>query len=331
MVRSANYGDWPASLIITGPPAGYHGSITNIESNHKTSLYYSLSCNVGGYELDSADGEPSDWSLVERLIAREASGAVGMVAYSRWGWVYSSYHLQQAFTANLYGQAAGNPAQAMYNSWIDYPYYRDLIYGQNYFGDPALKIYTDIPKRIEVIVPQSLDGHHIHLSSKGDPVAGATVTIEIGGVILESGLTDENGIYAVDNDLIEEEEYIITASKSGYTVFRNSYFPGLTLDVDDDDNMLPAKFELNQNYPNPFNPATNIGYTLPYRADVIFEIFNILGQMVKSIEISDQVPGQHTIIWDGTDMNGQETASGIYFYRLSAGEFRQTRKMVLLR
>ncbi|MCP4704833.1 MAG: hypothetical protein GY865_09510, partial [candidate division Zixibacteria bacterium] len=137
-VKSSGYDDWPAALILSTPQNSPHGSLINLEPNGKVSLYYSLSCQVGGYDLDSTNGQAGDWSFVETAIAAENAGAIGMIGYSRWGWVYSSYYLEASFTKHLYGDADGNPVKAMYYSWLDYPYYRDLIYGQNYFGDPTL-------------------------------------------------------------------------------------------------------------------------------------------------------------------------------------------------
>jgi len=331
VVRSANYGDWPASLIITGTQVGTHGSTANLVKNNKTSMYYSLSCYVGGYDLDSIDGESTDWSLVERLISAEASGAVGMVAYSRWGWVYSSYFLQMSFTEHLLGDADGNPALAMYYSWLDYPYYRDLIYGQNYFGDPSLRIYSDTPDQFAINLEES-KGSVIKIESNSDAIESALVTISRDGQIVESGKTDFDGNYIIETALDCDKEYTITGVKQGYTVNRISYSPSLTLDSEDDEeSTLPADFELKQNYPNPFNPSTVIEYSLPAISNVKFTVFNILGQIVHEEEYSNIQPGIHEIKWNASENNGSIISSGVYFYRVRAGNYSATRKMILIR
>jgi hypothetical protein len=93
----------------------------------------------------------------------------------------------------------------------------------------------------------------------------------------------------------------------------------------------PRDYTLRQNYPNPFNPVTVIEYSLPARALVRLEIFDITGRTVRVLEHGPRTAGVHHVIWDGRDSNDQPLASGVYFYRLTAPEYRVTRKMVLLR
>ena len=88
----------------------------------------------------------------------------------------------------------------------------------------------------------------------------------------------------------------------------------------------PNRFRLRQNFPNPFNPVTIIGYSLPRPGDVTLLIFNLLGEEVARLVDGFQPTGTYQIIW-----NASNVASGIYFYRLQAGDFVQTRKMVLLK
>ncbi len=94
---------------------------------------------------------------------------------------------------------------------------------------------------------------------------------------------------------------------------------------------LPVQFDLRQNYPNPFNPATNITYTLPEPAEVTIKIFNTLGQEIRTLVDDRQHAGVYHLIWDGKDRHGEGVASGVYLYRMDAGPYRQTRKMLLLR
>ena len=103
------------------------------------------------------------------------------------------------------------------------------------------------------------------------------------------------------------------------------------VDGDEQGSLLPTKFELAQNYPNPFNPVTTIKYALPERSRVRIEVLNILGQRVKTLVNSEQAAGRYTIAWDGTDSHGTPVATGIYFYRLKAGDYVDTKKMMLLK
>lgn len=96
--------------------------------------------------------------------------------------------------------------------------------------------------------------------------------------------------------------------------------------VDDETAELPAGFELRQNYPNPFNASTTISYYLRENSDVRLEIADILGRVVAVLVRENQTAGEHSVIW-----NGDDKSSGIYFYRLKAGNSSETRKMILLK
>lgn len=98
-----------------------------------------------------------------------------------------------------------------------------------------------------------------------------------------------------------------------------------------DPGVLPGVFALHQNYPNPFNAETQIRFSLAAPGPVGLRIYNMLGQLVKTLVDSDLPAGQHQALWDGTDQNGSVLASGMYFYRLEAEGHRAMRKMVLTR
>ncbi|MDF1543775.1 MAG: T9SS type A sorting domain-containing protein [bacterium] len=98
------------------------------------------------------------------------------------------------------------------------------------------------------------------------------------------------------------------------------------------ENSLPTSIELHQNYPNPFNPETNIRFSLPVKAEISLELFNILGRKVRTLaDHQSFAPGSHSIRWDGLTRSGQPAASGLYFYRLNVAEKSYSRKMILLR
>lgn len=92
-----------------------------------------------------------------------------------------------------------------------------------------------------------------------------------------------------------------------------------------------ARFALEQNVPNPFNPATTIHFTLPENAVVKLVIYDVAGRIVRTLVDEKRRADNYEVTWDGRDMHGDAVASGVYFYRISAGKHRATRKMVLLK
>ena len=106
----------------------------------------------------------------------------------------------------------------------------------------------------------------------------------------------------------------------------------LALDVDPDQpSSLPNGFNLKQNYPNPFNPETRIRFALAAGGHCSLEVYNVTGRRVATLVDGFLPAREHTVTWDGCDDHKQPLASGVYFYRLDAGDQRASRKMVLLR
>ena len=93
---------------------------------------------------------------------------------------------------------------------------------------------------------------------------------------------------------------------------------------------LPARFALGPNYPNPFNPSTIIPYQLPTATHVRLEVFNLLGQRIATLVDGTRPAGFHTATWHATDGAGRAVAAGVYIYRMTVGEERQTGRMVLI-
>jgi hypothetical protein len=94
---------------------------------------------------------------------------------------------------------------------------------------------------------------------------------------------------------------------------------------------LPTTYSLSQNYPNPFNPTTEIHFEIPERAHVTLTVYNVVGQKITTLVDKELMPDRYVVDWDGTSDSGAKVATGVYFYKLQAEKFVETKKMMLLK
>jgi predicted CXXCH cytochrome family protein len=97
------------------------------------------------------------------------------------------------------------------------------------------------------------------------------------------------------------------------------------------DETTPKQYALGQNYPNPFNPTTSISFSLPNRQFTSLKIYDIVGNLTATLVYDEMAAGNYRISWNGLNSNGSHAPSGIYFYKLEAGSFKQTKKMILMK
>lgn len=139
--------------------------------------------------------------------------------------------------------------------------------------------------------------------------------------------------WIVPDSMTEQAQIQIFMDNEGTDYSANSdnfTIQGAVVSVKDAEE-IPRSFELYNNYPNPFNPETTIRYSLPMQSDVKLLIYNLLGQEVFRFEVAGQKIGEYEVVWNGRNQRGNPLSSGLYIYRFSAGEFVQTRKMLLLK
>ncbi len=105
---------------------------------------------------------------------------------------------------------------------------------------------------------------------------------------------------------------------------------GATVDANDQV-IIPETTTLRGNYPNPFNPTTSISFDLQKNSDVTIDIYNLLGQRVSRVVKANFNAGRHSVVWNGDDESGQSVASGVYFYKMTSGDYSQTKKMMLMK
>jgi hypothetical protein len=144
---------------------------------------------------------------------------------------------------------------------------------------------------------------------------------EYAGINLSDG--DKYGINIYYDDANgDTEQYASTFDQYSFVYFSVSN----TTNIDGGQEILPTEFSLQQNYPNPFNPATSIKYQVSSIENVKLTVYNSLGQCVAILVDEQKSPGVYEIKFNGINLS-----SGVYFYRLTAGSFVQTKKMILLK
>ncbi|MDP8201052.1 MAG: right-handed parallel beta-helix repeat-containing protein [Candidatus Tenebribacter burtonii] len=118
--------------------------------------------------------------------------------------------------------------------------------------------------------------------------------------------------------------------KLDFTQTQNSYY---LISLNEDDNNVPevAKTSLNQNYPNPFNPSTTIAYSILNDGMIELKVYNIKGQLVKTLVMGEQQTGSYEVVWNGKDNNEKNISSGVYFYKLSTKDKTIMKKMLILK
>ena len=178
--------------------------------------------------------------------------------------------------------------------------------------------------------------------NNGNPLAGAIVSAyDQNQQVYSFGITNQNGKYTITG--LVPGSYSISSDLFGYssssasttsldynstpsTTESFTMTPDNVTSVQNSNNNIITNFSLEQNYPNPFNPTTIISYSLPYTSKVVLKVYNLLGQEVASLINSQQTAGVHQVVFDGSNL-----ASGVYFYRIQAGNFSATKKLILMK
>lgn len=330
VLKSSGYNNTPKQYVLAQEPGDIQCPFDSLSTAVTPAFYYSLACDNGGFDLDRPPFSSGTTGMSRALIG-SPRGAVAFVANSRWGWVGSSYLLHRSFFDSLFAHPDRPAIAAMYESQAVYWYYRDLVYGQLFLGDPTVRVYASVPGRLAITIGDSSGMEVARVTSNGHPVSGATIILSDSGVVVSTGISDGGGRVVFEIELAMGREYALAAQAPGASIGYRLFTPSMNTGVDGEQEMVPFSFALLQNYPNPFNPSTVISFDLgsPCRTSLI--IYNSLGQEVATVIDRFLAAGRHSVTWDGRNGTGTPTASGVYFYRLVAGEFSETKKLALIR
>jgi hypothetical protein len=197
----------------------------------------------------------------------------------------------------------------------------NLIWSKFYggvFGDGANYIFEDTDGNFIITGTLSWDAFAMKIDSNGDSLW----TIKWGGPQSESSISIQKTL---------DDGYIVggltTSYGAGGADIYITKFSSETTRLDDSNNEhIPNRFKISQNYPNPFNPNTKIKYSIPQSSNVIIKVFDILGNEIETLVSEEKQTGTYEITWYAENL-----PSGIYFCRLQAGYYVDTKKMLLLR
>ena len=145
--------------------------------------------------------------------------------------------------------------------------------------------------------------------------------------------TYEYAVFMTDLNLsLWNIDYVVEASDEEFTVISQAgEFILVNTSLSIASEIIPEAFALHQNYPNPFNPITSLRYDLPQDGLVNVTVYDMMGRIVKTLVNSSQTAGYKSIQWNATNDRNEPVSAGLYLYTIQAGEFRQTKKMVLLK
>jgi hypothetical protein len=190
------------------------------------------------------------------------------------------------------------------------------VYGQRLFLDPT-------------------DSALVWLDHDGNPVIDRTENIAIAA----TRSPDEGNTYypapahgTEENEYLVAYEYDMPANDANIDVYGAFYAGTPPASIERiPTTFVPDAFSLSQNYPNPFNPMTTIEFNLPSSERAVVTVFDMMGRKVATLLDQDMAAGGYRISWNSRDSYGQDVSSGVYFYRLEAGSYTATFKMILMR
>ncbi len=186
-------------------------------------------------------------------------------------------------------------------------------------GDTPMFYFDDVILSTAVAPTRDLTGYNVYLDDMITPVT--TVGIDVFEYTYEALVNGQeytagvSAVYDEGESEIIEVIFVYGGNSAG--------------------NVVIATTQLNDNYPNPFNPITNIAYSIKDAGNVTIEVYNLKGQLIRTLVNEVKTTGDHTVIWDGTDNSNKSVSSGVYFYKMvsdsNIGRYTSTKKMILLK
>lgn len=279
-----------------------------------------LFASVGGFQPVNPDGIAT---------INPANGAATVLGTTGFGGATPDLHFDML--GNLYGCKGGGQAT---NNLI---LVSQTTGAGTLVGPTGVSGISGMASFVEITVPTLLQSFDVkagdkavvlkwEIHSTGNDLVGFRVhRKDVGGsfAVVNESLLAQDARSFVDDGVVPGRSYVYRLEIMDDN--RQFFSPDVTVQV------KALKLELAQNNPNPFNPTTTIGYTVPSRTNVTLQIFDVAGRLVTTLVDDARDAGRYSTEWNGRSANGTQVGSGVYFYRLQAGNETVTRKMVMLK
>ncbi len=315
------------------------GAMSNLTTFEKPAVHYTISCILAAFDFDKEIFFPGPYirphCFMESYLFEPGAG-VAFLGNTRWGWVSASYNLERRFIFHVLEDSTSKLSVAEALSKLDYPNYRDICYGHNLFGDPEMSLWTSVEGALRIVGSVEYGGRSLRepaytVYCNKQPVSQARVCRYKAGELFEIGYTDDNGQVLFVDPPDYQGFMTATATKQNYIPDQLLIKIGTPMGINDEEGILPETVELGQNYPNPFNPSTTIEFSLPEMSEVGITIYDIAGRAIKWLVGASYPAGTHKVTWNGENYTGEPVASGVYFYKISAGTTTLVRQMIMLK
>ncbi|MGH7490935.1 MAG: carboxypeptidase regulatory-like domain-containing protein [bacterium] len=336
---TADVSDLSAPKPLAG--AQYPGAGTHNAWPTEDERYILTTDEIGATEHNLKIWDTQSGAL--ELVAEYATqpGAIIHNVYVRGRYAYLSYYCEGIRIVDIndprhpvqvasYDLNGNTPCSGYSSTWGIYPFSRYIYASDMNLGLHLFDFDQHPPANLTGAVTDAVTGAAIPGAYVYFPDEYATTRTSANGAYEIPWFKDDHVRVAADALGYQADTLETNTTADGNTELNFALRKSSTA-VDEKPENMPQKFALHANYPNPFNPATTITYDLPGAAHVMLKIYDMLGQEVRTLIDAWQEAGSTSLTWDGRDHAGQILPSGVYFYRLQAEGFAQTRKLVVMR
>jgi predicted outer membrane repeat protein len=345
-VEDASYGTL-FSDAVTGTLYGYDNSYYGSDVLEAGNGYWLVFTNDGSADIS---GEAitnltislsEGWNLITGISSPVPVGSISdpggiIVSGTIYGYGVSYYNADAIEPGKGYWINASADGEVMFDEGLarSRPVFEDMTAGANRLTINGQNLYfgIDIPanKMMNYSLPPKPPSGAFDVRFKGNTkIRGENSEIEVMSpyetitirydVVLDAGeyMDWVLGTGSGEEYILEQDGEITVPTEDTFTLERKA--------------IIPISYALHQNYPNPFNPVTTLRYDLPIYNYVTLTIYDLNGRVVNQIVNTIQLAGHHSVQWNATDMHGKPVSAGVYLYQIRAGDFVQTKKMVLLK